>query len=37
MKKLYLKPSIDKVEILIKEMRWKALFFENETKLYPWL
>ena len=30
--KLYLKILIDKVELLIKRMRWKALLFENETK-----
>ena len=30
-KKLYLKILIDKVELLIKRMRWKALFFENES------
>ena len=32
MKKLYLKILIDKVELLIKQIRWKALFYENETK-----
>ena len=31
-KKLYLKILIDKVELLIKRMQWKALFFENETE-----
>ena len=31
-KKLYLKILIDKVELLIKLMQWKVLFFENETK-----
>ena len=31
-KKLYLKVLIDKVEILIKRMRRKALFFENESE-----
>ena len=30
-KKLYLKILIDKVEILVKRMRWKALFFENQS------
>ena len=30
-KKLYLKILIDKVELLIKRMRWKTLFFENES------
>ena len=33
-KKLYLKHLIYKVEILIKGMRWKALFFENGTKFF---
>ena len=28
-KKVYLKILIDKVELLIKGMRWKAVFFEN--------
>ena len=32
-KKLYLKILTDKVELLIKRMRWKALFFENESKI----
>ena len=32
MKKLYLKILIDKLELLIKRMQWKALFFENETE-----
>ena len=32
MKKLYLKILIDKVELLIKQIRWKALFFENESE-----
>ena len=31
-KKLYLKMLIDKVELLVKRMRWKALFFENESE-----
>ena len=31
-KNLCLKILIDKVELLIKRMRWKALFFENETE-----
>ena len=31
-KKLYWKILIDKVELLIKRMRWKALFFENESE-----
>ena len=31
-KKLYLKILIDKVELLIKRMQWKALFFENESE-----
>ena len=31
-KKVYLKILIDKVELLIKEMRWEALFLENETE-----
>ena len=31
-KKLYLKILIGKVELLIKRMRWKALFFENESE-----
>ena len=31
-KQLYLKILIDKVELLIKRMRWKALFFENESE-----
>ena len=31
-KKLYLKILINKVELLIKPMRWKALFFENESE-----
>ena len=31
-KKLYLKILIDKVEVLIKRMRWKALFFENMSE-----
>ena len=31
-KKLYLKVLIDKVEILIKRMRRKALFFENDSE-----
>ena len=31
-KKLYLKILTDKVELLIKRMRWKALFFGNESK-----
>ena len=31
-KKLYLKILIDKVELLIKQIRWKALFFENESE-----
>ena len=30
-KKLYLKMLIDKVELLVKRMRWKALFFEIES------
>ena len=30
--KLYLKILIDKIELLIKEIRWKALFFENESE-----
>ena len=30
LKKLYFKILIDKVELLIKRMRWKALIFENE-------
>ena len=31
-KKLYLKILIDKVELLVKRMRWKALLFENESE-----
>ena len=31
-KKLSLKILTDKVELLIKRMRWKALFFGNESK-----
>ena len=31
-KKLYLKILIDKVELLIKRLRWNALFFENESQ-----
>ena len=31
-KKLYLKIIIDKVELLIKRKRWKAVFFENESE-----
>ena len=31
-KKLYLKILIDKVELLIKRMRWKAAFFQNESE-----
>ena len=31
-KKLYLKILIDKVELLIKRKRWKAVFFENESE-----
>ena len=31
-KKLYLEILIDKVELLIKRMRWKAPFFENESE-----
>ena len=27
-----MKTLIDKVELLIKQMRWKALFFENESE-----
>ena len=30
--KLYLKIFINKVEVLIKRLRWKALFFENEIE-----
>ena len=30
--KLYLKILIDKIELLIKEILWKALFFENESE-----
>ena len=32
MKETFLKILIDKVELLIKRMRWKALFFENESE-----
>ena len=31
-KKLYLKILIDKIELLIKRMWWKVLFFENEPE-----
>ena len=31
-KKLYLKILINKVELLIMQMRWKALFFEIESE-----
>ena len=31
-KKVYLKILIDKIELLIKRIRWKALFFGNETE-----
>ena len=31
-KRLYLKILIDKVELLINRMRWKALFFEYESE-----
>ena len=30
--KRYMKILIDKVELLIKQMRWNTLFFGNETK-----
>ena len=32
MKETFLKILIDKVELLIKRMRWKTLFFENESE-----
>ena len=32
MKETFLKILIDKVELLIKRMRWKTLFFENESQ-----
>ena len=32
LKKLYLKILINKVELLIMQMRWKALFFEIESE-----
>ena len=32
LKKLYLKILINKVELLIIQMRWKALFFEIESE-----
>ena len=31
-KNFYLKILINKVELLIMQMRWKALFFENESE-----
>ena len=31
-KKLYLKILIDKIELLVKRMRSKALFFQNESE-----
>ena len=31
-KKVYLKILIDEIELLIKRIRWKALFFGNETE-----
>ena len=31
MKETFLKILIDKVELLIKQMRWKTLFFESES------
>ena len=30
--KRYMKILIDKVELLVKRMRWNTLFFGNETK-----
>ena len=32
MKETFLKILIDKIELLIKRMRWKTLFFENESE-----
>ena len=32
MKETFLKILIDKAELLIKRMRWKTLFFENESE-----